>query len=68
MSLWNSIVWTKAPKNKFKGSKAIEMAGISAILQFDSGQNGKVEVMQLAAIPSGQHMVEGGEKRWEKTV
>ena len=37
----NSIVWSKAPKHKFKGPKSIEMAGMSAILQFDHGHHTK---------------------------
>ena len=34
----NGVVWSKAPKHKFKGPKSIEMAGMSAVLQFDCGQ------------------------------
>ena len=59
----NSIVWSKAPKHKFKGPKAIEMAGMAAVLQFDNGQKGRLEVMQLAGIPSGQQTVEGAERK-----
>ena len=46
----NSVVWSKAPKHKFKGPKAVEMAGMSAVLQFDCGQRGCQEVMKLAEI------------------
>ena len=42
----NSIVSSKAPKHKFKGPKAIEMAGMAAVVQFDNGQKGRLEVMQ----------------------
>ena len=64
----NSVVWSKAPKHKFKGPKAIEMAGMSAVLQFDCGQSGRQEVMELADIPHGHHTVQGSDKKDRKRV
>lgn len=46
-------VWSKAPKHKFKGPKAVEMAAMSTVLQFDRGQKGRHDVMKLAEIPTG---------------
>lgn len=51
----NGIVWSKAPKHKFKGPKALEMAGVSAIIQFDCESKGRHEVMKIADIPHGKH-------------
>ena len=63
----NSVVWSKAHKHKFKGPKLIEIAGISAVLQFNCGQRGLHEVMRLAGNLHGCH-TEGGKKRQKKTV
>lgn len=64
----NGVVWSKAPKHKFKGPKSIEMAGMSAVLQFDCGQRGRQEVMRLAGIPHGNHTEEGGERKDRKRM
>ena len=64
----NSVVWSKAPKHKFKGPKAIEMAGMSAVLQFDCGQSGRQEVMELAEIPHGHHTVQGAKRKDRKRI
>ena len=51
----NSVVWSNAPKHKFKGSKAVEMAGMSAILK-------------LAEIPHGHHSIQGAKRKDKKRV
>ena len=56
----NGIVWTKAPKHKYKGPKAIKMAGISAVLQFDSGSKAQHSVMTLAKTPPNEYTVQAG--------
>jgi hypothetical protein len=56
----NGIVWTKAPKHKYKGPKAIEMTGISAVLQFDSGSKAQHSVRTLAKIPPNEYTVQAG--------
>jgi hypothetical protein len=49
----NGIVWSKAQKHKYKGPKAIKMAGMSAVLQFDSGSKVWHEMMKVYC-PSGR--------------
>ena len=57
----NGIVWCKAPKHKYKGSQSIEMAGISAILQFDGGMKAVHSVKTLENIPPNMHAEKAGE-------
>ena len=64
----NSVVWSKAPKHEFQGPKAIEIAGMSGVLQFDCGQSGRHEVMELAKIPHGHRTVQGANKKDRKRV
>ena len=54
----NGTVWSKVPKHTYKGPKSMEMAGMSAVLQFDSA---KVlhSVMTIAKIPPNEHAVKG---------
>ena len=56
----NGIVWSKAPKHKYKGSRAIGMACMSAVLQFDSGSKARHEVMKVAKILPGRFSEEAG--------
>jgi len=49
----NSLIWSRCPKHKWFGRKRVEMAAISAILQFSSGATAKHTVMELADIPLG---------------
>lgn len=62
------IVWTKAPKHKYKRSKAVEMAGMSAVLQFDSGSDARHEVKKLAKIPHGHYTEQTGIKKDKKRM
>lgn len=64
----NGIVWSKAPKHKYKGPKALEMAGISAVLQFDSGSKAREEVMKLASIPCSKFTQEAGSSKDKKRI
>ena len=49
----NSLVWIRCPKHKWFGRKRVEMAAISAILQFSSGATAKHRIMELSDIPAG---------------
>ena len=64
----NGIVWSKAPKHKYKGPKALEMEGISAVLQFDSGSKAREEVMKLASIPCSNFTQEAGSSKDKKRI
>ena len=64
----NSVVWSKAPKHKFKGPKSVEMASMSAVLQFDCGQRGRQEVMKLAKIPRGHDTIQGARRKDKKRI
>lgn len=44
------------------------MAGMSALLQFDCGQKGRQEVMELAEIPHCHHTEEGGKRKHRKRL
>ena len=55
----NSVVWTRAPKSKFRGPKTVELAAISAVLEFNNGASAKYEVMEMANIPAGTHTMAG---------
>ena len=50
----NGVVRSKAPKHKFKGPKAIEMAGMSAVMQCNKGAKSRWAVIRAAWIPPGQ--------------
>jgi hypothetical protein len=56
----NGIVWSKTPKHKYNGPKAIKMVALSAVRQFDSGSKARHEVMKVANIPSGRFTEESG--------
>ena len=54
-----SLVWNRALKHRNKGPKAIEMAVMSAILQFNSGASSRHAVMNAASIPVGKFTNQG---------
>ena len=54
----NSLVWNRCPKHKYRWPKTVEMAAMSAILQFNDGASAKEEVMERAGIPSGEFTAE----------
>ena len=64
----NGVVWSKAPKHKFKGPKAIEMAGMSAVMQCKKGAKSRWAVIRAAEIPPGQHSEEGAAKKDNKRL
>ena len=59
----NSLVWNRAPKHRNKGPKAIEMAVMSAVMQFNSGGSSRHEVMKAANIPAGVFTSEGSARK-----
>ena len=58
----NAIVWAKAPKHKFKGPDAIEMAGMSAVMQFNKGAKSRLSVLKAAGIMPGVNAEKGAVK------
>ena len=59
----NSLVWNRAPKHRFKGPKSVEMAAMSAVLQFNSGASSRHQVMEAAGIPAGVFTSQGSAKK-----
>ena len=59
----NSLVWNRAPKHRNKGPKAIQMAVMSAVMQFNSGASSRHEVMKAANIHAGVFTSEGSAKK-----
>lgn len=48
---FNAIVWSKAPKHKYKGPKALELAGISAVHLFDRASKARGDVGKYKVHP-----------------
>ena len=59
----NSLVWNRCPKHKFRWPQTVEMAVMSAVLQFNDGASAKHDVMERAGIPSGEFTAEGSLKK-----
>ena len=53
----------RCPKHKWFGRKRVEMAAISAILQFSSGATAKHRVMELADIPAASQTSQASSRR-----
>jgi len=64
----NSLVWMRCPKHKWFGRKRIEMATISAVLQFSSGATAKHRIMELADIPAGSQTATASIRRDNQRV
>jgi hypothetical protein len=59
----NSLVWNRAPKHRYKGPKSVEMAVMSAVMQFNSGASSRHKVMKAACIPAGGFTSQGSAKK-----
>ncbi|XP_048590323.1 uncharacterized protein LOC116614896 isoform X3 [Nematostella vectensis] len=59
----NSLVWSRCPKHKWFGRGRVEMAVVSAALQFSAGATAKHRVMSLAGIPPGSSTMKASSRR-----
>ena len=64
----NSLVWMRAPKQKYYGPQRVEMAAIGAIVQFNEGASGKHLVMKKAGISWGKHSERGSAQKDTKRI
>ena len=59
----NSIMWQRAPKHKFHGSKRIRIAACSTLIQYNKGATGKFGVLALLCLPVFQGEIETAKDR-----
>ena len=59
----NSIMWQRAPKHEFHGSKRIRIASCSTLVQYNEGDTGKFGVLALPCVPVFQEGIENAKDR-----
>ena len=47
----NSILWQKAPKHKFHGTKRVHIGAYSTVIYYNQGATGKFSVLILMSLP-----------------
>ena len=59
----NSIMSQRDPKHKFHGSKRIQIAAYSTLIQYNKGATGKFGVLALLCLPIFQEGIENAKDR-----
>lgn len=56
---FNNIIWTRIPKNNFVGIETLTIGVLDAIVTFNSGALGKVQVLEKLCGDAGSNCVVG---------
>ena len=56
---FNNVIWTKCPKNVYVGRKMLEIGVASAVLHFNDGGKGLLEVYKNLKLSTGYFVFEG---------
>ena len=54
---FNNLAWVRWPKNTFCGQRVLSIAVYDAVLWFNEGNKGRVEVLRRIGIEPGMHTI-----------
>ena len=63
---FNGLIWQKCPKTIFSGRKTVEIAAASAVLHFNAGPIGIINVLKRLGVQKGYFTEAGSDKKSRK--
>lgn len=64
----NGLIWQRCPKTVFSGRKTVQIAAASAVLHFNTGPIGIINVMKRLGIEKGHFTNAGSDKKSRKRM